>query len=83
MSADNGIYLHKFPEGWKVCHTQAIENIFWLAEEGKYNEKYLNEYFKDSPVFKTREEASIYAWKLYDEIMKSDFPIIEYGISEV
>ena len=83
MSADNGIYIHHFSNSWKVCHAQAIGNIYWESGKKKYNYKILNEYFKDSPVFKTEEEALTYASKLYKKIMRSDFPIIEYGISYV
>ena len=83
MSADNGIYIHKFRNGWKVCHAQAIENITNEADKSGYNKKILYEYFKDSPIFKTQAKALKYAAKLYDEIMNSDCPIIEYGISFV
>ena len=83
MSADNGIYIHKFKNGWKVCHAQAIENIYWQRGNKKYNYYYLNEYFKSSPFFKTEEEALKEATRLYREIMDSDFPILEYGINFV
>ena len=78
MSADNGIYIHKFPNGWAVIHAQAIENV--LAERG-YNKKVLYEYYKGAKRFKTQEEAFKEAQRKYDEIMKDDFcPIVEYGI---
>ena len=80
MSADNGIYIHKFRKGWKVCHAQAIENVF-LGSSGGYNYKILKEYFKDSPLFKTEKKALVEATRIYKEIMNSNFPIIEYGIS--
>jgi len=76
------VYLHKFRNGWKVVHTQAIENIYWKAK-GKYNYTILKEVFQDSPLFKTQKGAMNYALKLYNKIMKSDCPIIEYGISIV
>ena len=77
MSADNGIYLHKFRGGWKVIHTQAIENIYWKADKSGYNKKILYEYFKDAPLFKKQYNAMKYALKLADEIDT------EYGISVV
>ncbi len=83
MSADNGIYIHKFKEGYKVCHAQAIENIYWNRGNKKYNYKVLRDYFKDSPIFKIEEEALVYGAKLYKEIMESDFPVLEYGINIV
>jgi len=78
MSADNGIYLHKFRKGWKVIHAQAIENIYWQKGEKKYNYNILYSYFKHSPWFKTKEEALEYAFKLHKE-----YEWTEYGICEV
>ena len=78
MSADNGIYIHKFDDGWAVIHTQAIENIYWHKGDAPYNYKILNEYFEGAPRFKTQPEALSYAWKLAKE-----YPMLEYGISEV
>ena len=78
MSADNGIYIHKFRNGWAVTHTQAIENIYWERGNKKYNYKTLNEYFKNAPRFKTREEALVYAMDYYNKL-----EICEYGVSEV
>lgn len=83
MSSDNGIYFHKFRDGWRVIHAQAIEDIYWQRGKNKYNYRILKEVFSKSPLFKTRDEATKYAWELYDKIMKSMCPIIEYGISEV
>ncbi len=86
MSADNGIYIHHFKNGWKVTEAGAIENIFW-DEKNKcigpeYNQKELNRYFRNSPLFKSEDEAWKYARKLYKEYSK-DGGIIEYGICEV
>lgn len=47
------------------------------------NPRELIDYFGDCEVFKTKEEAFIEACKIYDEIMASDFPVIEYGIQFV
>ena len=78
MSADNGIYIHKFRNGWRICHAQAIENIFWKAGKNKYNYKILKDYFKGSPLYKTEGGAMAAAKKLYDEA-----GYLEYGISFV
>ncbi len=78
MSADNGIYIHKFTDGFRVVHSQAIENIYWEADESGYNGRELWQYFKDSPVYQTRAEALEAASKLYDDI-----DILEYGMSFV
>ena len=77
MSADNGIYLHKFRKGWAVAHLQAIDNIYWHAK-GKYNYRILNEMFKNAKIFKDRSEALNFALDLNKEIGYT-----EYGISEV
>ena len=29
MSADNGIYLVQFKDGWRVAHLQGIDGIYW------------------------------------------------------
>ena len=78
MSADNGIYLHKFRDGWRVTHAQAIENIYWKRGKNKYNYRILKQYFKDSPLFKTEKKALNYAFKLYKEIGWT-----EYGVCPV
>ena len=78
MSADNGIYFHKFRNGWKITHAQAIENIYWKRGKNKYNYHILKEYFEDSPLFKIKKEAINYAWELYKKIEYT-----EYGICEV
>jgi len=78
MSADNGIYIHKFRNGWAVTHAQAIENIYWERGNKKYNYHILNQYFKNAPRFKTQAKALKYAMKLARETC-----VLEYGISEV
>lgn len=78
MSADNGIYIHKFRNGWRVAHAQAIENIYWKRGSRPYNYRILKNYFKHSPLFETKAKALEYAGKLYDE-----YGYLEYGISFV
>ena len=79
MSADNGIYIHKFKDGYRVVHAQAIENIYWKKGKNKYNYRILKDYFKESPIFKTKSEAIVYAFDLNKKI---DYET-EYGICEV
>lgn len=109
MSADNGIYILEAKDGFRVIHTQAIDNLYWWwnderlydddwvekqKEKGiinpyrgmgesknELNPKEIYRYFRNSEVFKTKEEAFHEADRKYQEIMKSDCPIIEYGIS--
>jgi len=78
MSADNGIYIHKFRDGYKVIHAQCIENIYWKRGKNKYNYRVLKEYFKESPLFNELKKALDYADKLYEKAGWT-----EYGICEV
>ena len=82
MSSDNGIYLHKFRNGWRVVHTQAIDNIYFKPDKSGYNQRILRKVFQDSPLFKTRKRALNYAVKLYDKAIK-EYGWTEYGICEV
>ena len=92
MAADNGIYIGVFPttEGkeFRVIHAQAIENCDDIAFDGTSRtqeevDAYRVMYFGSAKPFKTIEEARTEAWRLHDEIMSSDFPVLEYGISEI
>ncbi len=78
MSADNGVYIHKFRNGYAVTHAQAIENIYWQRGDKKYNYRILCEYFKNAPRFKTETEALKYASRVLKKL-----DICEYGISFV
>uniref|UniRef100_A0A6M3L6Z5 Uncharacterized protein n=1 Tax=viral metagenome TaxID=1070528 RepID=A0A6M3L6Z5_9ZZZZ len=109
MSADNGIYILKSKDGYRVVHTQAIGNLFWwwnderlyddayvegLEKQGVKNPFYhkgesrseinpreLVNYFGKASVLETEGDAWKEAKRLYDEIIKGDYPIVEYGIS--
>ena len=84
MSSDNGIYILVTKDGFRVVHTQAIDNIYYDADESGFNKYYLYHYFKDSDIYSSRDVAWKKAHKLYDEIMQDDFcPFVEYGISEI
>ena len=83
MSADNGIYILQAKDGYRVVHAQAIENLWWWNEhecDGGLNPKYIFDYFGRSKIFKTRQEALSNADHIYNEIMDSEYPMIEYGI---
>lgn len=77
MSADNGIYIHKFRDGWRVTHGQAVENIYWRTGKNKYNYRILKDYFSDSPVFKTKMDALVYAGNLYSNLDVCEYEIVE------
>jgi len=78
MSADNGLYIHKFKDGYACVHAQAIDNIYFHKGKKKYNYRILNELFKGQKRFKTLADAVIHASKLLDEI-----EYVEYGIEVV
>lgn len=78
MSADNGIYIAKFPtkqcgEEYRVTHATAIENVDY--------DEYVRDYFENEPTFDTLTEALEYASALETKILADDFcPILEYGV---
>lgn len=86
MSADNGVYILEAKDGFRVIHAQAIDNLWYWEypnphECSQLNPKYIKQYFGEAKIFKTIDEAYKAAKEIYDEIMSSDFPVIEYGIS--
>jgi hypothetical protein len=76
MSADNGIYIVEFPDGFRVAHCQAIENIDYYPEGSKERKEMLKSYFGKSKVYKKFKKANKKAWK-----MAQDYTILEYGIA--
>jgi len=60
MSLDTTIAIAKFNDWYRVCHSQAIENVFekWIAKE----------YFPEKPVYETKEEALLEGHKMEEEI---------------
>lgn len=86
MSADNGIYISQWKNldgslEFRAAHTTAIENC---EDSQDYPKRLTDAYrvftFGNSDVYKTLEDAQKKAWEIYDWIMDSDFPVIEYGI---
>ena len=89
MSADNGIYIAKFPDGYRVTDVVGcIENIDYHRKNTKARKKTLAEYFGDSKLFKTKRGAYRQAQKVYERFTEYEdkFGIgcpIEYGIGYV
>lgn len=81
MSADNGVYIAKWNDGFRVVHAQAIENIDYFPEGSeRWKQEQIN-YFGKSPVFKEKSEAILYAHELADKILADDWcPVLEYGV---
>lgn len=84
MSADNGIYVTQWNDGFRVCHAQAIENLDYFRESSEFWRAEQVLLFGNSPVFKTREEALKKAGEMELEILADEYcPILEYGISTI
>ena len=84
MSADNGIYIAKFPDGYRVAYAQNIDNVDYFLEGTHERKEQLKNYFGDSQLFATEKEAADHAWNMYDEFMKEDgIGYIEYGICSI
>ena len=90
MSADNGIYIGHFPDGYRVIHAQAIEN----CDDHKEFPQELTDasrvvYYGKSPLFVSRDEVWNEARRIYDSMRADDnadgwLPfVLEYGISEI
>lgn len=81
MSADNGIYIAKFPDGYRVSYASAIENINYYPEGSKNRKMVLKEYFGDSKVYETEIDALAEAREIEKRLLEDeDFYYIEYGI---
>lgn len=84
MSADNGVYILRTKDGYRVAHAQAIENIDYGCKEGEWNEEDVKMIFGRSKVHSEQKEALDEAVKIYNEIISDDFcPICEYGIVSI
>jgi hypothetical protein len=79
MSADNGIYILEYSDGYRVIHRSAIDNLYWhFSKGGMFNElnpcEVLASYGKEEE-FKTLHGVLNKAREIYD-----DLDICEYGI---
>jgi hypothetical protein len=89
MSADNGIYIAKFPDGYRVTEVVGcIENIDYHRPGTKARRKMLASYFGNSKVYKLFVLANWQAWKIYKEWERYESEEgmgcpIEYGIGYV
>lgn len=90
MSADNGIYILVTGTGnnkeYRVKELQAVDNVNWDSEITDYTSdpdiriKNARRMWKNCTPYKKRAEAMEQAGGLYEEIMESTFPVLEYGI---
>ena len=79
MSADNGVYIAKFPEGYRVAYTMCIDNVDYYPEGSKQRRNELKKVFDRTPIFQARESAWLEAVRIYEEF--DDY--IEYGIMDI
>lgn len=83
MSADNGIYIAKFPDGYRVIEAMAIENINYYPKDSPEYLNELKQYFGNAEVYDSRAEALVAAGEMEDKILSSNYPVLEYGISYI
>jgi hypothetical protein len=83
MSADNGIYIAEFSDGYRVCEATAIENLWYFPEGSSEEKQQWRDYFGNSRVFLLKEDAILYGHKLGEIILSSEFPILEYGVNYI
>jgi len=67
-----------FPDGFRVAHAQAIENIDFYETNSLEQKKVLKIYFGKSLIYPTYEQALIQAAKIAE-----DYYILEYGIAYI
>ena len=82
MSADNGIYILKTKDQYRVIHTTAIENLYWnLFDKSSFSELIptrIVEYFGDSKYTYNQDLARDIAFNMARKI-----PVLEYGVREI
>lgn len=92
MSAGNGIYIGRWngkDSGYeyRVVETQNIEDYDFTRSVADMPDEIIRmnwvSHFGQSKIFRTLDDARTEANRLYAEIMNSDFPVLEYGISEL
>lgn len=86
MSADNGVYILKTRDQFRVIHTQAIDNLFhscvdpnfYMNHPGKFVPSRVLEYFGPSKCTSDYDMAK----RVANGILHS-LPVCEYGIVEL
>lgn len=81
MSADNGIYIAEFPDGFRVVHTQAIDNLHFHEADSKEWHQTIEDYYGEAGVF-TKEKAYGEALRLEKKAI-DEMGFTEYGICSI
>ena len=80
MSADNGIYILKLKDQYRIIEAQAIDNLYWNpdsnTEQPDINLKQVVSYYGHAPSFDTRNAALEKAGQMLDDVY-----VCEYGIN--
>ena len=79
MSADNGIYIAKFPDGYRVAYEAGIDNVDYFPVGSNKRKRHLRITFGKSKVFSTKELAYEEAKKMEKDFIK-DGHYLEYGV---
>lgn len=79
MSADNWIYIAKFPDGYRVAHAMAIENVDYYPENSIDRKIVLKGYFGKSKVHTTIESAVNAAKEIEAKEWWTEYWICEIG----
>ena len=58
MSVDNGIYIAKFKDGYRVIHGMAIDNLYWFPAGSDEEKEEWKRYFNGSKLLATEQEAN-------------------------
>lgn len=82
MSANNGIYIAKFEDGYRVTETSAIDNAAYPSIDHPDALKIQKRMFSGES-FDNEKDALERANEIYDQIMNSSLPILEYGIQKI
>ena len=82
MSADDIVAIAEFPDGFRVVHTQCIENITYHKAGNKEWHKTLDDYFGKAKCYKTNAECFQEALRLEKKAI-DDMGFPEYGIGSL
>ena len=78
MSADNGVYIAKFKDGYRVIEAGAIDNLDYYPSGSLKEKEIWFRYFSRSPVYNTKEDAILAAHKIAEGC-----DILEYGVVDL
>lgn len=75
MSADNGIYIAEFADGFRVAHAQGMSELDQLAPGSVERQEFLRQSFMESPLYASEQAALDAAFE-----MSKGLAFLEYGI---